>query len=69
MTLRELLQYYVRNNEGSFICLEIEGVNKIQTVSTNAYPLLDAVYNWYVDHFDVDNDNLEISICRDKKPF
>lgn len=53
MKFGELLNAYTGNTENEYFLLSLEGVEKDQTVSTNAFPLLDGIKEWRVPFFDI----------------
>lgn len=70
MKLSELLKTYISDKDAQYIDLDIEGVEKIQTVSTDANPLLDGIMEWHVGYFDFDEivGRLFVAVERDERP-
>lgn len=69
MKFGELLKAFCGKQEDSYILLSLEGVEKEQTVSTDAFPLLDSIKEWYVPFFDVVDDKLWVRVEPNERPF
>ena len=70
MKFGELLNAFCGKEDGSYILLSLEGVDKKdQTVSADAYPLLDAIKEWHVPYFDIVDDKLWVKVEPNERPF
>lgn len=71
MTVSELLDSFDPEFVGRFIHLEIEGVEKVQMVSTDATPLLGEIKDWHVGYFDIDENDgrLFVRAEMEERPF
>ena len=71
MKVQELLDTFDPDFEGRFIHLEIEGVDKMQMISTDATPLLEGIKDWNVGYFDIDENDgrLFVRAEMEERPF
>ena len=71
MKVKELLESFDHDSNSKFIHLEIEGVDKVQMISTDAMPLLEGIKDWNVGYFDIDENDgrLFVRAEMEERPF